>query len=177
LNLKSRLASALAVLGVLAVTATALASTPTTAQVKTRKTSSLGTILVDSKGKTLYLFEKDKRGKSACYGSCAKNWPPYLTGKKPTAGAGAKASLLGTTKRTDGKLQVTYNRHPLYYFKFDTKAGQTRGENVHAFGADWYVVSPKGAKVEPKEDSGGGPTGPTGTAGNPPPPPPPPPYP
>src|SRR5262249_13846568 len=79
LNVKVRIASAGAVLGVLAVTATALASTPTVAQVKTRKVSTLGTILVDSKGKTLYLFMKDKSGKSACYGSCAANWPPYLT--------------------------------------------------------------------------------------------------
>jgi predicted lipoprotein with Yx(FWY)xxD motif len=172
LNVKYRLASAVAVLGVLGVTATALAVIPATAQVKTRKTSSLGTILVDGKSKTLYLFMRDKSGKSSCYGSCAANWPPYLTLKKPKAGPGAKASLLGTTKRTDGKLQVTYNHHPLYWFKFDTKAGQTRGEKIHAFGADWFVVSPKGVKVEPK-----GPTGPTGPAGNPPPPPPPPPPP
>jgi hypothetical protein len=78
--------------------------------------------------------------------------------------------MLGTTKRTDGKLQVTYNHHPLYWFKFDKKAGQTTGENIHAFGADWYVVSAKGVKVEPKDDSGGGgsgggPTGPTGSGG------------
>jgi predicted lipoprotein with Yx(FWY)xxD motif len=172
LNTKYRLASVAAVLGVLAVTATALASTPTTAQVKTRKTSTLGTILVDSKGKTLYLFMKDKAGKSACYSSCAANWPPYLTAKKPTAGPGAKAALLGTTKRKDGKLQVTYNHHPLYWFKYDGKAGQTKGENVNAFGGDWYVVSPKGAKVEPADDGGGGnggggpgPTGATGATG------------
>jgi predicted lipoprotein with Yx(FWY)xxD motif len=174
LNVKSRVASAAVVLGVLAVTATALASTPASSQVKTRKTSSLGVILVDKKGKTLYLFEKDKSGKSSCYGACATNWPPYLTTKKPTARPAAKAALLGTTKRKDGKLQVTYNHHPLYWFKYDTKAGQTKGENVHAFGADWYVVSAKGAKVEPKDDNGGGsggsgggggPTGPSGDGG------------
>ena len=166
---KSRVASIAAVVAVLAVTATALAATAPS-QVKTRKTSTLGTILVDSKGKTLYLFEKDKRGKSSCYGACATNWPPYLTTGKPKAGPGTKASMLGTTKRTDGKLQVTYNHHPLYWFKFDKKAGQTTGENLHAFGADWYVVSAKGVKVEPKDDSGGGrggggPTGPTGSGG------------
>jgi predicted lipoprotein with Yx(FWY)xxD motif len=163
--MKSRVASAVAVLGVLAVTATALAATSTTAQVRTRKTTTLGTILVDSKGKTLYLFEKDKGGKSSCSGACAANWPPDLTTKKPTAGPGAKASLLGTTKRSNGKLQVTYNRHPLYWFKYDTAAGQTKGEKVHAFGADWFVVSAKGAKVEPKPASSGGGSGPTGPTG------------
>jgi predicted lipoprotein with Yx(FWY)xxD motif len=165
---KTRVASIAAVVAALAVTATALATT-TPSQVKTRKTSALGTILVDSKGKTLYLFMKDKSGKSSCYGACATNWPPYLTTGKPKAGPGAKASMLGTTTRTDGKLQVTYNHHPLYWFKYDKKAGQTTGENIHAFGADWYVVSAKGVKVEPKNASGGGggggPTGPTGSGG------------
>ncbi len=160
----SRLAAAAAVIAALAVTATALASTMATSQVKTRKTSSLGTILVDSKSRTLYLFEKDTSGKSTCYGQCAANWPPYLTTGKPTAGAGVTKSKLGTTKRKDGKLQVTYNRHPLYRFGYDTKAGQTKGENVNAFGSDWYVVSPKGTKVEPGS-GGSGPTGPTGSGG------------
>jgi len=179
-NVKSRLASVAAVLGVLAITGAALAMTPAASQVKTKKTSALGTLLVDGKkGKTLYLFEKDKSGKSSCYASCAANWPPFLTTGKPKAGPGVKAALLSTTKRKDGKLQVTYNKHPLYWFKFDSKAGQAKGENIHAFGADWYVISPKGVKIEPKDDGGGGPTGPTGAGGPPPPPPPPspPPYP
>lgn len=167
----SRLAAAAVVIAVLTVTATALASTTAASQVKTHKTSSLGTILVDSKGHTLYLFMKDKSSKSSCYKSCATNWPPYLTTGKPTAGAGVKTSMLGTTKRTDGKLQVTYNHHPLYRFGYDAKAGQTKGENVNAFGSDWYVVSPKGAKVEPASSGGGGygggsgATGPTGAGG------------
>jgi len=168
--LNSRLAAVGVVLAVLTVTATALASTTAASQVKARKTS-LGMILVDSKGHTLYLFQKDKSGKSSCYTTCAANWPPYLTTGKPTAATGIKKSMLGTTKRTDGKLQVTYNHHPLYRFKFDTKAGSTKGENVNAFGAHWFAVSPKGVKAPPK------PTGPTGPSGNPPPPPPPPPYP
>ena len=172
-KVKTRVASVVVVLGVLAVTATALAIAPAASQVKTRKTAALGTFLVDGKkGKTLYLFEKDKSGKSSCSGSCAANWPPFLTTSKPKAGPGVKASLLSTTKRKDGKLQVTYNKHPLYWFKFDSKAGQTKGEEVNAFGADWYVISPKGTKIEPKaEDNGGGgyggggPTGPTGGYG------------
>src|SRR5204862_5774652 len=152
-----------------AVTETAVASSSTGSQVKTRKVANLGTILVDSKGKSLYLFQKDKRDKSNCSGACATNWPPYMTTGKPKAGPGARAAMPGTIKRAGGKLQVTYNHHPLYHFKYDTKAGQTKGENVDAFGAEWYVVSPKGVKVEPKEDStggggyGGGPSGPTGS--------------
>ena len=163
---KSRLVSVAAVLAVLGLTATALAATNPGSQVKTRKVS-LGTILVDSKGKTLYMFAKDKSGKSSCSGACATYWPPYMTTGKPTAGPGAKASLLGTTKRSNGKLQVTYNHHPLYWFKLDTKAGQTKGEGQNAFGGNWYALSAKGAKIAPKSSGGGGgPTGPTGPTGS-----------
>ena len=169
--LNSRLVAAAAVLAVLAVTATAIAATRAPSQVKTRKTS-IGTLLVDSKGKTLYLFQKDKGTKSSCYASCAANWPPYLTTGKPKAGAGVNASKLATTKRTNGTLQVTYNKHPLYWFKFDKAAGQTKGEDVHAFGGDWYAVTPKGSALEPTAPSGGGgygggggATGPTGSSG------------
>jgi predicted lipoprotein with Yx(FWY)xxD motif len=105
----------------------------------------LGRILVDSRGRTLYLFEKDKHGKSACSGACAQNWPPLLTKGKPKAGTGAKSSLLGTTKRSDGTTQVTYNKHPLYTFVADNnKPGSTKGEGIDAFGARWYVVAAKG---------------------------------
>jgi predicted lipoprotein with Yx(FWY)xxD motif len=110
----------------------------------------LGQILVDSRGHTLYLFEKDKNAKSACTTSCAAAWPPLIATTKARAAAGAKAALLGTTKRADGRMQVTYNRHPLYTFVKDTKKGQTSGENLDAFGAEWYAVSTAGAKVEPK---------------------------
>ena len=160
----SRLAGVGVVLAVLAVTASALASITATSQVKARKTS-LGTILVDSKSHTLYLFQKDKSGKSACYGTCAANWPPYLTTGKPTAATGIKKSMLGTIKRTDGKLQVTYNHHPLYHFKFDTKAGSIRGAAAAAFGGHWYAVSPKGVRVLPASSGATGPTGPTGGGG------------
>ena len=108
-------------------------------------TSSLGRILVDGKSHTLYLFEKDKRGRSACSGACAANWPPLLTKGAPKAGAAAKASLLGTIKRSDGTTQVTYNKHPLYTFAGDAgKRGATKGEGIDAFGARWYVVAAKG---------------------------------
>jgi len=158
LKAKSRLVGVVAALAVLAVTAAALAATTPGSQVKTHKAGSLGTILVDGKGKTLYMFAKDKNDKSSCSGACATFWPPYMTTGTPKAGAGAKQALLGTTKRSNGKLQVTYNRHPLYWFKLDTKAGQTKGENQNAFGGHWYAVSPKGAKVLPaaSSSSGGG---------------------
>jgi predicted lipoprotein with Yx(FWY)xxD motif len=126
--------------------ATGNAAQASGAIVSTAKTS-LGRILVNSSGHTLYLFGKDKNGKSSCSGMCASFWPPLITTGKPRAGTGAKASLLGTTKRADGRLQVTYNHHPLYTFKKDTKKGQTNGEGLSAFGAKWYAVSPAGARV------------------------------
>jgi predicted lipoprotein with Yx(FWY)xxD motif len=118
----------------------------------------VGRVLVDSRGRTLYLFEKDRNGRSACAGQCATFWPPLITAGKPRVGAGVRASLIGTTKRADGRMQVTYNHHPLYTFVKDTKAGQTNGENVSAFGAEWYALSSAGAKVEksaPAPASGG----------------------
>jgi predicted lipoprotein with Yx(FWY)xxD motif len=117
--------------------------------------TSLGRILVDSRGHTLYLFGKDRNGKSACSGMCASFWPPLIAAGKPRAAASAKASLLGTTRRADGRLQVTYNHHPLYRFVKDTKRGQTHGEGLSAFGATWYAVSPAGNKVV-KSGGGGG---------------------
>jgi predicted lipoprotein with Yx(FWY)xxD motif len=129
-------------LGSLAAIASSATSKPTT--VKTG-TSSLGRIVVDGKAHTLYLFQKDKGGKSACSGACAQNWPPLLTKGKPKAGAGVKPALLGTTKRADGTTQVTYNKHPLYTFIADQgKRGSTKGEGINAFGAKWYVVAAKG---------------------------------
>jgi predicted lipoprotein with Yx(FWY)xxD motif len=120
--------------------------------------SDLGRILVDGRGRTLYLFEKDKNGRSACTGKCVAFWPPLITSGKPLATAGAKASLLGTTKRPDGRLQVTYKHHPLYTFVKDTRKGQTTGEELDAFGAEWYAVSAAGAKVV-KNDSNDSSTG------------------
>ena len=110
--------------------------------------SKLGRILVDSRGRTLYLFENDKRGHSACAGACATYWPPLLTRGKPTAARAAKQALLGTTRRADGTTQVTYAGHPLYRFVQDTKPGQTTGQDLHDFGAGWYVLAPAGTKIE-----------------------------
>ncbi len=115
-------------------------------KVQTRHVA-LGTILVDGSGRTLYLFQKDKSSKSTCSGACADAWPPVLTTGKPTSAGSARKSLLSTSKRSDGKTQVTYNGHPLYRFKGDTRAGQTKGNKVDAFGARWYAVTPAGKRV------------------------------
>jgi predicted lipoprotein with Yx(FWY)xxD motif len=109
--------------------------------------SPLGRILVDSKGITLYDFVKDKGTTSVCYGACAALGPPLISKGKPLAGPGVRASLLGTTKRKDGKLEVTYNGHPLYYFVTDHKPGQTTGQGVNQFGGPWWVISPAGKEI------------------------------
>jgi predicted lipoprotein with Yx(FWY)xxD motif len=106
-------------------------------------TTRLGKILVDSRGRTLYLFTKDSGTKSACSGACATAWPPLRASGKPTAGSGAKASLVRTTAHS----QVTYNGHPLYGFIKDTKSGDTNGEGLTAFGGHWFAVSPAGKQV------------------------------
>jgi predicted lipoprotein with Yx(FWY)xxD motif len=112
------------------------------------RSTSLGKILTDSQGRTLYLFEKDKGPKSTCSGGCASAWPPLVTSGKPKAGAGVTASKLGTTTRSDGSSEVTYNGHPLYTYAGDGAPGDTNGQGLDQFGAEWYVVSPAGHKVE-----------------------------
>src|SRR3954467_10022887 len=120
------------------------------------ESSSLGKILADSKGNTLYLFKKDSGTKSACTGACASAWPPLRASGKPTVATGANASMVGTTPRPDGKPQVTYNGHPLYTFTGDQNPGDTSGQGVNAFGARWYVVSTAGNQVTAKPSSSGG---------------------
>jgi predicted lipoprotein with Yx(FWY)xxD motif len=115
----------------------------------------LGRVLVDSQGRTVYLFEKDTGPQSTCFGACATEWPPVTTSGKPSAGSGVTASMLGTTKRSQGKTQVTYNGHPLYLFEADQKPGDATGQNVDAFGAKWYVLSPAGNKVAGTGSAGG----------------------
>ena len=115
--------------------------------VNVRQTS-LGQVLVDARGMTLYLFEADNGTTSACYSTCAQNWPPLHTKGTPVGGSGTMAALLGTTARKDGTAQVTYNGHPLYFFVGDSKPGDTHGEGINAFGGGWDVVSPAGAKIE-----------------------------
>ena len=109
-----------------------------------------GQILVDDKGMTVYLFVKDSATSSTCYGQCATFWPPVLTTGKPQAGAGVDASLLGTTTRTDGKVEVTYAGHPLYYFVKDKVPGDTTGQGVNGFGDLWWVLNPSGTAITTK---------------------------
>jgi predicted lipoprotein with Yx(FWY)xxD motif len=112
--------------------------------------SGLGKILVDSHRRTLYLFKKDSGTKSACTGTCASAWPPLRSSGNPVVRGRADASLVGTTPRSDGKPQATYNGHPLYRFVKDTKSGDTKGEGLTAFGGTWFAVSPAGSEVKPK---------------------------
>jgi len=107
----------------------------------------VGSVLVDSNGFTLYYFEKDKGGKSACYGACAEGWPPLTTEGAAKGMGGVQAAKLGTTKRSDGTVQVTYAGWPLYTYVADTKPGEDNGTDVKAFGATWYPLHPNGEKA------------------------------
>ena len=133
---------------VMAVSVSYAASGPSgPATVKTRSTS-LGTIVVDAKGRTLYLFEKDRAGKSACSGGCAADWPPLLTKGKPKAAGSARKAKLGTIRRSNGTTLVSYGGHPLYTYVGDSGPGQTTGEGLDQFGAEWYVLGANGGKIE-----------------------------
>jgi predicted lipoprotein with Yx(FWY)xxD motif len=124
-----------------------------TATVGTASGGNLGTILVDSQGRTLYMFAKDSGTKSACFGACATAWPPLRDNGKTAAGTGLNASLLGTTPRSDGNPQVTYNGHPLYTFVMDQKPGDTKGQGVTAFGGSWFALSSAGNQVTAQASS------------------------
>lgn len=116
--------------------------------VSAAKVGDLGTVLVDSQGLTLYDFHKDKGGTSACYGACAGAWPPLLTEGNPQAQGAAERSMLGTTKRKDGTLQVTYNGWPLYTYVADKAPGEANGNDIDQFGAEWYALQPNGEEPE-----------------------------
>lgn len=118
-----------------------------TATVAVANNAKLGQILVDGSGRTLYLFQADKSTTSTCYGACAQYWPPLLTSGAPQAGSGANASLLGTTQRTDGTLEVTYGGHPLYYVVTDHNPGDATGQGLNNYGAPWNVVGPDGKQI------------------------------
>ncbi|MEA2215045.1 MAG: hypothetical protein QOK19_606 [Solirubrobacteraceae bacterium] len=134
-------------------TASASATTsPSPTSVGTGKTA-LGTILVDSQGRTLYLFTHDSGTTSMCSGPCATAWPPVLATGAATATAGANAALLGTSKRSDGTMQVTYNGHPLYRFVKDQHPGETNGQGVTAFGGSWFAVTVAGKQAAHKSSS------------------------
>ena len=140
-----------------ASSATAQASSPAAAASSSTAAATIGLasvsgidgkFLASSQGRTIYLWEADKSGMSTCSGACADTWPPVITTGSPMAGSGVEQSLLGTTRRSDGTEQVTYNGHPLYYFAADTGAGMAKGQGSKEFGADWYVVNAKGSKID-----------------------------
>lgn len=135
-----------------APTSGAKAAAPTTGSGSTAvkvnlASSKLGRILVDGNGRTLYLFQADKSSASTCNGACASAWPPLTTSSAPLAGSGIAAAKLGTTKRADGTNEVTFNGHPLYYYVGDNAPGQTTGQALVAFGAEWDVLSGAGNKI------------------------------
>ncbi len=144
---KVKLAVFVTVLAASVLATAAFASTKTSTIAL--KSTAVGKVLVGASGRTLYLFTADKDAKSACYGQCATFWPPLIAGT-PTAGTGLNASKLGTAKRKDGKLQVTYNGHPLYFFQPDKKPGDIKGQGYVHFGGAWWTVSAAGAKVTTK---------------------------
>jgi len=109
--------------------------------------SSLGSVLTDGKGRTVYLFTRDSGTTSSCTGGCTSVWPPVTSPIAVQAGTGASASLLGTTSGGGGQMQVTYNGHPLYYYVGDANPGDTNGEQLNQFGGLWYAVSPSGMQV------------------------------
>lgn len=130
------------------------AQTAETAEVTVAQSDEYGTYLTNADGRALYLFTEDQQshGKtkamSKCDDACTAVWPPLLTKDKPKAGKQVQDSLLGTIQRQDGSTQITYNGWPLYYFSQDQGPGETKGQDVHGFGGEWYLVTPKGTKVE-----------------------------
>jgi predicted lipoprotein with Yx(FWY)xxD motif len=118
--------------------------------------SKLGNILVDSQGRTLYLFQKDSGTTSSCTGACAAAWPPLRVNGQPKVGSGANASMVGTTTRSDGNPQVTYNGHPLYLYSGDQNPGDTNGQGLTQFGGGWFAVSPAGNQVSGQGSNSGG---------------------
>jgi predicted lipoprotein with Yx(FWY)xxD motif len=134
------------------VPTTTTTTTPLFAEVTTASVAELGTILVDGEGLTLYMFEPDMQsGKSTCYSECENRWPPVLLvagAKAPLAGVGVNASLLGTTVRTGGIAQVTYNGWPLYLWQGDdSNPGEATGQGLNDSGGLWYVLNASGVPV------------------------------
>lgn len=128
--------------------ATDMAGSATAARGSTVKivSSRFGRVLADRRGQALYLFDKEESKRSECYGACAKAWPPLLTRGRPRAAGGAQRTLLDTTRRRDGKLQVTYAGHPVYYYE-DDSPGRILCQNVEEFGGLWLLVQPNGERV------------------------------
>jgi len=141
------LAMVAVVAAVTGLAASAQAAPGAAARLSVRSTE-YGKAIFGPSGKVVYVFGADRGSTSRCYGVCATAWPPLLTSAKPLAGTGVQAKLLGTTKRKDGTLQVTYNGHPLYRYAGDSKPGDTTGQGLKQFGAEWYVLAASGDKID-----------------------------
>jgi len=139
--------TSLAVLSIGATTAVTALGAGASSSIGVRRTA-VGRILVDGHGRTLYLFERDKADKSNCASSCLSLWPALTAKTRPKARMGVTASKIGTIRRADGRRQVTYAKHPLYYYAGDQHAGDTNGQGLNQFGAKWYVLSPAGRKID-----------------------------
>jgi predicted lipoprotein with Yx(FWY)xxD motif len=126
--------------------ATTSRKTPAKGQTVKVVTSQYGRVVADGRGEAFYLFAREKSGRSRCYGTCAQRWPPVLAKGKPRAGPGAHSGLLGTTRRSDGKVQLTYAGHPMYYYDGDAP-GRILCQGVNEFGGLWLVVRPSGKPV------------------------------
>jgi predicted lipoprotein with Yx(FWY)xxD motif len=135
-------AAAVVLAGLAAVAGSSRAAAGAAARVSVRSTE-YGKALFGPSGKVLYVFGADRRSKSNCYGVCAAAWPPLLTSAAPLAAAGVDAKLLGMTKRKDGRLQVTYNGHPLYYYSAD-KVGKVMCQHANMHGGLWLIIKPNG---------------------------------
>ena len=144
----SKLVLAAAIISAAAFLTASASAGPSGGTVVKLGSTSLGRVLVDAHGKTLYLWAHDTGRKSTCIGDCAEYWPPVLAKGHPAAAGGAISRLLGTSRRSDGTLQVTYAGHPLYYFVQDAKAGQTKGEGLTGFGGRWDPVSRTGTPAQ-----------------------------
>jgi predicted lipoprotein with Yx(FWY)xxD motif len=118
------------------------------------RTTSLGKVLVDSAGRTLYAFGHDRKNVSRCSGACATNWPPATAPSKPAVGAGVSKGKLKFITRSDGSRQLSYNGHPLYRFIGDHKKGDVNGQGINAFGGIWHVVAPSGKVITASAGSG-----------------------
>lgn len=121
-------------------------------EIAVEQQSKYGQYLVDDNGRTLYLFTPDSAGQSNCYDKCAEMWPPVLAENPAIADTALNSSMLGTIKRDDGAMQATYNGWPLYYFVKDEGASEIKGQDIHSFGGEWYIISPQGTLVEAESE-------------------------
>jgi predicted lipoprotein with Yx(FWY)xxD motif len=142
-RVRTRLIGMLVVVAALAGVVASAQSAPATGARLSVRTTEYGKTVFGPSGKVVYVFGADRGSKSRCYGVCAAAWPPLLTSGAPLAGAGVEAKLLGTTKRTNGTLQVTYNGHPLYYYSAD-KVGKIMCQHANMHGGLWLIIKPNG---------------------------------